>query len=37
MIIAVTRLWTVRNRYEQERSSLKTYFFRIADNVATIF
>jgi RNA polymerase sigma factor (sigma-70 family) len=34
VIIALTRLWTVRHRYEREKSSLKTFFFRIADNVA---
>jgi RNA polymerase sigma factor (sigma-70 family) len=34
MIIALARLWIARGRHLPERSSLKTNFFRIADNVA---
>jgi len=34
LIVAMTRLWRARARYDKSKSSPRTYFFRIADNVA---
>jgi len=34
LIIAMIRLWKVRDRFDAARASLRTYFARIADNVA---
>lgn len=34
VIIATARLWKARGRFDAERASLKTFLFRIADNVA---
>lgn len=34
VIIALARLWKVRDRFDPKKASLKTFFFRIADNVA---
>ena len=34
VIIAMARLWKARCRFDAERASLKTFLFRIADNVA---
>jgi len=34
VIIATARLWKARDRFDAERASLKTFLFRIADNVA---
>ncbi len=34
VVIAMIRLWKVRDRFDAARASLRTYFARIADNVA---
>lgn len=34
LAIALHRLWDARNRYDDSRASLRTYFFHIADNAA---
>ncbi len=34
VIVAMARLWKNRDRFDAERASLRTFLFRIADNVA---
>lgn len=34
VIIAMARLWKARDRFDAKKASLKTFLFRIADNVA---
>ena len=34
VVIALVRLWKARDRFDPKKASLKTFFFRIADNVA---